>query len=176
MNESYYVIETAEDILRWNEHYEEFPELTYPEAELIYSELRNNEVELMADQYGTLFWKQDGEEPMKMMLDDVIDQISAWNYRDIYELRDSRMEADSYDDYWDKESRYKQLKEKEKQIDRLFEKTSMGRRIRLQMHDLAVKTADQVRMIPILSTTIKPDDPIRRPAAVSRQSRKGMVI
>ena len=176
MNENFYVMDDAEDILRWNEYYEEFPELTREEAELIYSELRDNNVELLADPYGTLFWKQNGEEPMRLTLDDVIDQISAWNYRDIFSIKDNRMEAESSDHFWEMETKYKQLKEKEKPIDRLFEKTTIGRRIRIQMRDLANKKLDQVRMIPIISPPVKDDDPVRRPAAFSRQPRKGMVM
>ena len=176
MSGEHYVIEKAEDLIRWNEHFEEFPDLTPEEAGLICSELHDNGAELMADTYGTLYWKQDGSDEIKISLEDVVDQISAWNYRDIFSLRDERMNAESFDHYCEMDSTYKQLKEKEKQIDRLFEKTTIGRQIRRQMRDLAEKTFDQVRMIPIISPPMREEGPVRKPAAIARQPRKGMVI
>ena len=178
MNRELYVITDAEDLLMWNQGEAEIPDLTEDEAEFITGEMEGYHIELMTDGYGTLFEKNRNGDLFRTTFADVIDEIGNYVHRQLVHYRDlSAKASEQGDDLWNYNDEIEALEESENRLDEIFEKTTLGRQIRSRMRELAAKTFEQVRMIPIISNTIKDDGPVLKPAAyATRPSGKGMVI
>ncbi len=176
MTHEFYVIEDGEDLLRWNRDENEVPELTTGEADFIVSESKAYDIELLTDTYGTLYARYD-DEPFKITLADVIDELGSIFHIQLENYREAAAAADPNDSFRKFTDQIKELEEKEQRLDEVFEKTTLARQIRNRMCALAAKTYDQVRMIPIISNTIKDDGPVLKPAAFTAdRPRKGMVM
>ena len=176
MSNELYVMEDSRDLLRWNLETAEQPELSREDASLLYTEIWGHGAELLYDSYGTLYWKQGDKDVIRITLGDVIDQVCDWNYSDINRCLDDRMNAISQENYWEIDTRYKQLKDREEHLNQLFDKTSIGQQIRNRMKELAAKTFDQVRMIPVIKNPVAAEESARKQASFQRQPRRGMVM
>ena len=150
MNEELLIIDDVETLMSWVRDSNSVPELTASEAKLLIDMTTAHGVELMTDSYFSLYSKEGSHDMIRISLDDLIDQACEWNYREIFELKQTKLDSYSFEEYARREDRLKQLKEIGKTLDTLFDQTVYGKRLSDRMRELAKETIDQVRLIPVV--------------------------
>ena len=149
MNEEMYIIEDVDSFLAWNKRSATSPQLKEKQARLLFDQMTNHRVELMIDKYGSLYSKEEEGNLIGISLDDVIDQVCEWNYRDIRECQVMCRNASGFVEFCKYDDLLKELRKVEKTLDKLFEQTIYGRQISERMKELAEKTWDKMQMVPV---------------------------
>lgn len=82
---------------------------------------------------------EENGEVMEYSIDDAIDIICEWNYELIQEAKESRESPNNFLDFCNKQSNYDSLREDEKLLDKMFDRTCYGK----EVNDLAIKLANE---------------------------------
>ncbi|MBR6229459.1 MAG: hypothetical protein IKQ97_06960 [Eubacterium sp.] len=149
MNEEMIVLEDVGAFMDWNRQSASSPLLKEKQAKLIFDQMERHEVTLLIDQYGGLYCLEKNGDMIGVQMDDLIDQACEWNYRDIRACKMQRMESSSFVNYCRYDDQLKELKKQERILNKLFDQTVYGRKISDRMRELAEKTWDDLRMVPI---------------------------
>ena len=187
MREKLFPIESKESLIELNKRTNVSPRLSATEAELLFDHIVQHKVQLLADENDHLYWKEPGGEQIQILLDDLIDQVCDWNYQDIRDMKALSMNSDSFAQFCKYDDQLKELKVKEKILNKLYEDTVYGKQLTSRMKDLVKRTWGQVQMIPVLDIPQYEDKPavpkrqlaassVAEPMHFSYESEKGMVI
>ena len=187
MREKLFPIESKESLIEWNKRADVSPRLSATEVELLFDHIVQHKVALLSDESGHLYWKEPGGDHIQILLDDLIDQVCDWNYQDIRDMKALSMNADSFAQFCKYDDQLKELKAKEKTLNKLYEDTVYGKQITSRMKDLVKRTWGQVQMVPVLDIPQYEDRPaasakmlapstVAEPMHFSYASEKGMVI
>ena len=190
MNEKYFPIESADSLIEWNKRTNSSPRLSSSEANLLFEHLVSHEIRLLVDDKNNLYWKEPSGDQIQILLDDIVDQVCDWNYQDIRDMKALSMNSESFAQFCRYDDKLKELKEKEKILNRLFNDTVYGKQLTSRMKDLVLRTWGQVQMVPVLDLPQYEDKPreasndigmtvaatVAEPIHFSYEPEKGMVI
>lgn len=134
---------TAEDLVSFMDSNDMLMHLSIKEAEILlgYMEghgymLENSNGKLMRID---LCSDHDNPESEEYTIDDAIDAACEWNYELIQEAKQERENPENFLDFIKKNEHYESLREDEKILDQMFNRTKYGKEI----NELAEKLADE---------------------------------
>jgi len=82
---------------------------------------------------------EENGEVMEYSIDDAIDITCEWNYELIQEAKEGRESPNNFLDFCQKQNRYDSLREDEKLLDKMFDRTCYGK----EVNALAIKLANE---------------------------------
>lgn len=129
------------ELLNWLDENDLLMRLDAKEAELLLHYMEGHGYGLGASE-GKLIRVDIGEdngEAVEYSIDDAIDMTCEWNYEMIQEAKVARENPDNFLDFCEKQSRYDSLREEEKLLDQMFDRTCYGR----EVDALAIKLASE---------------------------------
>lgn len=130
-----------DELLSWLDENDLLMRLDAKEAEMLLNYMEGHGYGLGTSQ-SKLIRVDIGEESGEVMeysIDDAIDITCEWNYELIQEARAARENPDNFLDFCKKQSRYDSLREEEKLLDKMFDRTCYGREI----NALAIRLANE---------------------------------
>jgi len=140
MGEEVELLTKSEDLLNWLGENDLLMELNAKEADVLlgYMEGHGYSLGVQEDKLVRVDIGEENGEVMEYSIDDAIDTACEWNYELIQEVNDAREHPDHFLDFCRKQSRYESLREDEKLLDKMFDRTCYGREI----NNLATKLAN----------------------------------
>ena len=84
----------------------------------------------------------------KTSLDEVVDQVCDWNYRELVDTRCRKENPADFLDYCKSCTMEKELEEHKFILDRIFKQTVYGREIRTMAHKLALEMMKEMHLVP----------------------------
>ena len=84
----------------------------------------------------------------KTSLDEVVDQVCDWNYRELVDTRCRKENPADFLDYCKSCTMEKELEEHKFILDRIFKQTVYGREIRAMAHKLALEMMKEMHLVP----------------------------
>lgn len=129
-----------EELLEWVVNFVPEFQMSREGAEILlnYMEGHDYRVGLMQDGKMVRVDVSEAQESMEeYSLDDLIDDVSEWNYDLLEQADDERQNASNLIEFSNAQEKYEELLEEEEKLDILFEQTSYGK----QLHDLATELA-----------------------------------
>lgn len=142
MGQEVVIFSKPEELIGYLDEHDLLINLSHKEAELLLDYMEGHGYCIGA-QDGS-FIRMDVNEPDgeidEYTIDEVIDIVCEWNYELIQEANERRNSPDDFLDFCQSQKKYEALREDEKVLDKMFERTCYGKEI----HELALKLADEV--------------------------------
>lgn len=135
---------TGKELVEFMDSYDMLIHLTEPEANLLLGYLDGHGYTL-EECNGELFQidlcsDQENPERREYSIDDAIDEACEWNYDMIQKAKATRENPDNFLDYVEKVKYYHNLREDERILDQMFERTKYGKAV----NELAEKLASDI--------------------------------
>ena len=133
-------IESPGQFLEWLNENDLLLRINGQEAKLLLGYLEGHGYRLDTD--GTdlmLVELQAQDEPELILIDDVIDRVTEWNYEMISQTREEMEKSDNDSDFLRKQKHCDILRKDEKVLDRLFDQTCYGKEIKELAETLATE-------------------------------------
>ena len=126
MNKENNIFFKAQDLEKWGQIYEPQLELKLDEAEIILDYMERQGFKLGCDERGGMI-RLDKDYIEEYSLEEAIDKVCEWNYELVVKVG----QKDRFSEDWTSfdESEYELLKNQEKKLDSLYDRTSMGAKI-----------------------------------------------
>jgi len=130
----------SEDLLNWLGENDLLMELNTKEAEVLlgYMEGHGYALGVLEGRFVRVDICEKNGEVMEYSIDDAIDAACEWNYELIQEAKEASANPSDFLGFCRKQSRYESLREDEKLLDKMFDRTCYGKEI----NDLALKLAN----------------------------------
>lgn len=142
MGQEVVIFSKPEELIGYLDEHDLLINLSHMEVELLLNYMEGHGY-CIGDQDGC-FIRMDVNEPDgeidEYTIDELIDTVCEWNYELIQEANERRNSPDDFLDFCQSQKKYEALREDEKVLDKMFNRTCYGKEI----HELAVKLADEV--------------------------------
>lgn len=147
MDRELQIFSKPEELINWADIYDILLNPSIEDAELLLNYMEGHDYAIGVDSDGKMYRQDIAEENGEIIpypIDDVIDIVCEWNYELILDADAHRNDPRDFSDYNEYQSKYESLKEEEKRLDRLFEKTSYGKELIAVATELADRVISQV--------------------------------
>ena len=137
------IMEEPEELLAWIDEHDILMGIDLEDAKILFGYLEGHGYGIGVNESGGLVRQdicEEHGEVIEYSMDDLIDCVCEWNYSLILEMEAARNNPENFLDFVEKQNQYDALKQDEKRLDRMFDKTIYGK----EMEDLARKLADQI--------------------------------
>lgn len=132
-----------EELIAWADTFDILLNPSIEDAAILLNYMEGHDYAIGIDSDGKMYRQDIAEENGEIELypiDDVIDTVCEWNYELILDADAHRADPKDFQDYSEYQKKYESLKDDEKRLDRLFDKTCYGKEI----IEVATKLADRV--------------------------------
>ena len=141
------LLSKPEELIAWADTFDILLNPSIEDAAILLNYMQGHDYAIGIDSDGKMYRQdiavENGEiEPYS--IDDVIDNVCEWNYELILDAEAHRANPKDFRDYSEFQKKYESLKEDEKRLDRLFDKTSHGKEIITVAAELADKFISQM--------------------------------
>lgn len=147
MDKELQIFAKPEELINWADTYDILLNPSIEDAELLLNYMEGHDYAIGVDSDGKMYRQDIAEEKGEIIpypIDDVIDIVCEWNYELILDADAHRNDPMDFSDYNEYQSKYESLKEEEKRLDRLFEKTSYGKELIAVATELADRVISQL--------------------------------
>jgi hypothetical protein len=161
-----------EELLAWIGEHDLLMGIGLEDAKILLGYVEGHGYVIGTDENGALVRQDlcgDPEEIEAYSMDDLIDSVCEWNYSLILEMDNSRRNPENFLDFVQKQNKYEALKQDEKRLDQMFDKTIYGK----EVGELAIKLAEQVIQSQKIKKEVEATPQVSEPSGAYFTDKKG---
>lgn len=137
------LITEPEELIAWADTYDILLNPSIEDAAILLNYMEGHDYAIGIDEDGKMYRQDMAEENGEIeayTIDDVIDKVCEWNYDLILDAEAHMTDPKDFNEYSEYQSKHENLKDDEKRLDLLFDKTCYGKEI----IEIATELADRV--------------------------------
>ncbi|MBR2401260.1 MAG: hypothetical protein IKB01_00635 [Lachnospiraceae bacterium] len=122
-------IESPKSLVAWLNNNDLLIRITFKEAGILLSNLKKHGYSMAISGQNKICLVDTSKvnDVKEFTIDEIIDSVCEWNYEAVQVANKQRKKAADFIDFCNKQSEYERLKEDEKVLDRMFERTIYGK-------------------------------------------------
>ena len=140
------IFDKAAEFAEWIDNNDLTLVLNEKEAELLFNYMEGHgyAIGIKDDRMVRVDINEENGEIDEYTIDEVIDTVCEWNYELIQEADTARKNPKNFADFCEQQSRYEQLKEDERMLDVMFDRTCYGKRLNEVAQKLVQKALEGI--------------------------------